>query len=47
VLPQQAGIELEGVKAAIALLSEYDILKPPLPMPERFIDTAYAEAARR
>jgi len=47
VLPQQAGIELEGVKAAIALLSEYDILKPPLPVPERFIDTAYAEAASR
>jgi ABC-type nitrate/sulfonate/bicarbonate transport system substrate-binding protein len=47
VLPQRAAIDMDGVKAAIALLGEYDILKQPLPPPERFIDTAYAEAASR
>jgi hypothetical protein len=47
VLPQRATIDMEGVKAAISLLGEYDILKQPLPAPERFIDPAYAEAASR
>jgi ABC-type nitrate/sulfonate/bicarbonate transport system substrate-binding protein len=47
VLPQRAVIDTDSVKAAIALLGEYDILKQPLPPPERFIDTAYAEAAGR
>jgi ABC-type nitrate/sulfonate/bicarbonate transport system substrate-binding protein len=47
VLPPRAAIDMDGVKAAIALLGEYDILKQPLPPPERFIDTAYAEAAGR
>jgi len=47
VLPQRPGIDMEGAKAAIALLGDYDILKQPLPAPERFIDPAYAEAASR
>jgi ABC-type nitrate/sulfonate/bicarbonate transport system substrate-binding protein len=47
VLPQRAAIDMDSVKAAITLLGEYDILKQPLPAPERFIDTAYAEAAGR
>jgi ABC-type nitrate/sulfonate/bicarbonate transport system substrate-binding protein len=47
VLPQQAGIDMDGVRAAISLLGEYEILKPPLPAAERFIDPAYAEAASR
>jgi ABC-type nitrate/sulfonate/bicarbonate transport system substrate-binding protein len=45
VLPQRAVIDMDGAKAAIALLGEYDILKQPLPPAERFIDAAYAEAA--
>ena len=47
VLPQRATIDMESAWAAIALLGEYDILKAPLPAPERFIDPAYAEAASR
>lgn len=47
VLPQSATIDMEAVKAAIALLGEYGILKQPLPAPDRFVDTAYAEAASR
>ncbi len=47
VLPQRAAIDMDSVKAAIALLGEYDILKQPLPAPERFVDPAFAEAAGR
>jgi ABC-type nitrate/sulfonate/bicarbonate transport system substrate-binding protein len=47
VLPQRSAIDMDGAKAAIALLGEYDILKQPLPPLEHFIDTAYAEAADR
>jgi ABC-type nitrate/sulfonate/bicarbonate transport system substrate-binding protein len=47
VLPPRAAIDMDGVRAAIALLGEYGILKQPLPPPERFIDAAYAEAADR
>jgi hypothetical protein len=47
VLPQRTAIDLDNAKAAIALLGEYEILQKPLPPPERFIDTAYAEAAGR
>ncbi len=47
VLPQRAAVDMDSVKSAIALLGEYGILKQPLPAPERFVDTAYAEAASR
>jgi ABC-type nitrate/sulfonate/bicarbonate transport system substrate-binding protein len=47
VLPQQAAFDMASIKASIALLGEYDVLKAPLPAPERFIDPAYAEAAGR
>jgi ABC-type nitrate/sulfonate/bicarbonate transport system substrate-binding protein len=45
VLPQQAAFDMNSVKATISLLGEYDVLKQPLPAPERFIDPAYAVAA--
>jgi ABC-type nitrate/sulfonate/bicarbonate transport system substrate-binding protein len=45
VLPQQAAFDMASVKASIALLGEYGVLKEPLPVPERFIEPAYAEAA--
>lgn len=45
VLPQQAAIDMNGVKAAIALLGAYDVVKGPLPAPERFVDPSYAKAA--
>jgi ABC-type nitrate/sulfonate/bicarbonate transport system substrate-binding protein len=47
VLPQSGVVDMDSVKAAIALLGEYAILKQPLPAPDRFVDTAYAEAASR
>jgi ABC-type nitrate/sulfonate/bicarbonate transport system substrate-binding protein len=45
VLPTQAAFDMNSVKASIALMGEYDVLKQPLPSPERFIDASYAEAA--
>ena len=45
VLPQQAAIDMDSVREAIALLGEYGILEQPLPMAERFIDPSYAIAA--
>jgi ABC-type nitrate/sulfonate/bicarbonate transport system substrate-binding protein len=47
VLPQPGVVDIDSVNAAIGLLGEYDILKQPLPAPDRFIDTVYAEAASR
>ncbi len=46
VLPQRPSIDMGNVKAAIALLGEYGVLKEPLPPPERFVDPSYAAAAR-
>jgi hypothetical protein len=42
---QGAAPDLNSVKAAISLLGEYDVLKQPLPAPERFVDLDYAKAA--
>ena len=42
---QQSAPDMNTVKAAISLLGEYDVLKQPLPMPERFVDASYAKAA--
>lgn len=42
---QQASPDMNNVKAMIALLGEYDIVKQPLPMPERFVDASYGSAA--
>jgi ABC-type nitrate/sulfonate/bicarbonate transport system substrate-binding protein len=45
VLPLRAAFDMASVKASIALLGEYGVLKDPLPAPERFIEPTYAEAA--
>jgi hypothetical protein len=45
VFPRQAGFDINGVKAAIALLGEYKVLQQPLPSPERFINASYSRAA--
>ena len=42
---QTAAPDVNNIRAAIALLGEYDVLKQPLPMPERFVDPSYAKAA--
>ena len=44
-LPQQPALDMNGIKAAISLMGEYNVLKQPLPMPERFVDPSYAKAA--
>jgi ABC-type nitrate/sulfonate/bicarbonate transport system substrate-binding protein len=45
VLPQQAAFDMNNVRAAIALMAEYGVVKPPLPAPERFVDASYSQAA--
>jgi ABC-type nitrate/sulfonate/bicarbonate transport system substrate-binding protein len=45
VLPQQAAFDMNAVRAAIALMGEYGVLKPPLPAPERVVDASYSRAA--
>jgi ABC-type nitrate/sulfonate/bicarbonate transport system substrate-binding protein len=42
---QGAAPDMNAVKEAISLLGEYDVLKRPLPMPQRFVDDSYAKAA--
>jgi ABC-type nitrate/sulfonate/bicarbonate transport system substrate-binding protein len=42
---QGAAPNMNAVAAAISLLGEYDVLKQPLPAPERFVDISYAKAA--
>jgi ABC-type nitrate/sulfonate/bicarbonate transport system substrate-binding protein len=44
-LPRAGEIDRAGLGAMIALLGEFGILKAPLPMPERFVDVTYLEAA--
>jgi ABC-type nitrate/sulfonate/bicarbonate transport system substrate-binding protein len=41
-----AAPDMNAVKAAISLLGEYDVLKPPLPAAERFVDPSYSKAAQ-
>jgi ABC-type nitrate/sulfonate/bicarbonate transport system substrate-binding protein len=45
VLPRQGEIDMDALKAMIALHGRYGILKEPLPAPERFVDLRYAEMA--
>jgi ABC-type nitrate/sulfonate/bicarbonate transport system substrate-binding protein len=42
---QTATPDMNNIRAAIALLGEYDVLKQPLPEPDRFVDPGYAKAA--
>jgi ABC-type nitrate/sulfonate/bicarbonate transport system substrate-binding protein len=45
VLPKQAEIDPDALGQAIALMGEAGTLKPPLPAPERFVDSQYLRAA--
>jgi ABC-type nitrate/sulfonate/bicarbonate transport system substrate-binding protein len=45
VLPFAGEIDPKGLAAAIAFMAEADVLKPPLPGPERFVDLQYLQAA--
>ena len=41
VVPQQAEIDIDNVRATISLMSEYGVLAQP--RPKQFVDTSYAE----
>jgi ABC-type nitrate/sulfonate/bicarbonate transport system substrate-binding protein len=45
VLPRQGEIDMDALKAMIALHGRYGIWKDPLPAPERFVDLRYAKMA--
>jgi ABC-type nitrate/sulfonate/bicarbonate transport system substrate-binding protein len=45
VLPRQGEIDMNALKAMIALHGQYGIWKAPLPAPERFVDLRYAKMA--
>jgi ABC-type nitrate/sulfonate/bicarbonate transport system substrate-binding protein len=45
VLPRQGEIDMNALKAMIALHGQYGIWKDPLPAPERFVDLRYARMA--
>jgi ABC-type nitrate/sulfonate/bicarbonate transport system substrate-binding protein len=45
VLPRQGEIDMDALKAMIALHGRYGILQNPLPAPERFVDLRYARMA--
>jgi ABC-type nitrate/sulfonate/bicarbonate transport system substrate-binding protein len=45
VLAQEAPFDMNNVRAAIALMAEYGVVKAPLPAPERFVDASYSQAA--
>ena len=45
VLPRQGEIDMKGFKTAIEFMGEAEVLKAPLPPPERFVDLQYLRAA--
>ncbi|MEA2990555.1 MAG: hypothetical protein QOG83_3266 [Alphaproteobacteria bacterium] len=45
VLPRAGEIDLKGFSTAIAFMAEAGVLKPPLPLPEQFVDLQYLHAA--
>ena len=45
VLPKQGEIDLTKLRAMMALLGEFGMLKEPAATPERFIDLRYAKMA--
>jgi ABC-type nitrate/sulfonate/bicarbonate transport system substrate-binding protein len=45
VLPRQGEIDMDALKAMIALHGQYGIWPSPLPAPERFVDLRYAKMA--
>ena len=45
VLPQCGEIDLKGLQQVIAMMAEANLLKPPLPQAERFVDLQYLRDA--
>lgn len=45
VLPRRGEINLKALQQVIAMMGEADLLKPPLPPAQRFVDLRYLQAA--
>lgn len=45
VLPQRGEINLKALQQVIAMMGEGGLLKPPLPLAQRFVDLQYLQAA--
>ena len=45
VVPKQAELDVKGLGQVIQFMAEAGELKPPLPMPDRFVDLQYLKAA--
>ena len=45
VVPKQAELDVKGLGQVIQFMAEAGELKPPLPVPERFVDLQYLKAA--
>ena len=45
VLPKQAELDANGLGQVIAMMGEAGTIKPPLPLPDRFLDLEYLRAA--
>jgi ABC-type nitrate/sulfonate/bicarbonate transport system substrate-binding protein len=45
VLPKQGEIDIKGLVRVIAMMGEAGAIKPPLPVPEQFVDLQYLRAA--
>ena len=45
VLPRQAEIDLAGLAQVIVFMAQAGTIKPPLPVPEQFVDLGYLHAA--
>ncbi len=45
VVPKQAELDVKGLGQVIQFMAEAGEIKPPLPMPDRFVDLQYLKAA--
>jgi ABC-type nitrate/sulfonate/bicarbonate transport system substrate-binding protein len=46
-IPREADLPLGGLQAVIETMAEVDLLSPPLPNPDKYVDLTYLERARR
>jgi ABC-type nitrate/sulfonate/bicarbonate transport system substrate-binding protein len=46
-IPRDGDLPIEGLQAVIDTMVEIDLLSPPLPAPEKYVDLTYLERARR
>jgi NitT/TauT family transport system substrate-binding protein len=46
-IPRDGDLPIEGLQAVIDTMVDIDLLSPPLPAPEKYVDLTYLERARR